>query len=137
MGSMPKPISIDLRSRVINAYKSGEGGYLKLSHRFNVARNSVRRWLGLEKEQGNLLPRPHSGGKSPKISEVQLIKLKELVAEKRDRTLPELAIEWNKRHSPAVTASSISRALKRANISFKKNAESYRTGSARRKGERS
>jgi transposase len=127
---MPKPITIDLRSRVINAYKSGEGGYLKLAKRFNVARNSVRRWLGLEKEQGNLLPRPHAGGISPKISDVQLIRLKELVAEKPDRTLPELAIEWNKRNSPAVHASSMSRALKRANISYKKNSEGHRTRSA-------
>jgi transposase len=117
---MAKAISIDLRNRVIEAYKAKEGGYVKLSRRFNVARNSVRRWLGLEKKHGNVSPRPHGGGISPKITDEQLGQLKELVAEKPDRTLLQLASEWNTKHASDVHRSSISRALTRANISLKK-----------------
>jgi len=117
---MANPISIDLRRRVVEAYKSGEGGYKKIASRFKLSWNSVRRWVALEKETNSVAPRPHKVGPTPKIPQSKWTELKALVSEKADRTLPELAREWSIRHAGNVHASSISRALIRAGISYKK-----------------
>jgi len=114
------PISIDLRRRVVEAYKNGEGGYHKLAGRFKLSWNSVRRWVALERTTQSLAPLPHKVGPDPKIPASQWADLKNLVMEKPDRTLPELSLEWNKRHNTNVHPSSMGRALIRAGMRFKK-----------------
>jgi len=82
---MPAPLPIQLRQRVVNAYKE-KGGYQKIADQFDVCMDSVRRWVSLEKAQGSVDPMPHAGGPLPKILESQHSDLAELV--KRNPTLP-------------------------------------------------
>jgi hypothetical protein len=42
---MSKAIPVEIRSLVVEAYKSGEGTYKVLSIRFSVGINSVVRWV--------------------------------------------------------------------------------------------
>lgn len=67
MGYMPKIISTDLRTRVVEAYKNQEGSYQKVAEHFRVSWNSVRRWVALERTTQSVLPKPHVGGIPLKI----------------------------------------------------------------------
>lgn len=122
---MPRPLSNDIRVRVVQSYEAGNVSYREVSERFNVSFNSVVRWVSLFRKEGHVSPRP-IGGSLPKIREEHLDELKALVAEKPDRTLIELADIWNKQHGTDTHRSSIDRALQRANITRKKNFPSYR-----------
>ena len=117
---MPAPLSEDIRQRVVHAYVSGEGGYLKLSRRFAIAICSVRRWVARYKASQTLSPRPYGSKQTPKITNEELAELKLLVQEKSDRTAQELTDEWNRRKGTALHRSSMIRALLRAGLSLKK-----------------
>lgn len=123
---MPKPISTDFRRRVVDAYRAGEGGYKKLATRFSLNWNSVRRWVHLEKTTNSLSPRKQEVFAPAKITPSEYSELKQLVQEKPDRTLQELASEWSKRYGIKMHISSMHRALNKAKLSFKKNFQSPR-----------
>jgi len=127
---MAVPISIDFRRRVVDAYNSGEGGYKKIAERFKISWNSVRRWVALQKRTNSLEPLPHKTGPDPKISQAQWPKLISFVAEKPDRTISELAEEWNRRFGTKIHASSMGRALRRAGLHLKKRHLGQQNGTA-------
>lgn len=118
---MSKAIPVEIRSLVGEAYKSGEGTYKVLSIRFSVGINSVVRWVKLDKLYSNLSPRPYGGGIPPKIRISEYDELKALLIEKPDTTIKELAWEWGQRKGEIIHASSMSRALRRAGFSTKKD----------------
>lgn len=122
---MPRPLSNDIRIRVVQSYEAGDVSYREVSERFEVAFNCVVRWVSQFRKEGHVSPRP-IGGSLPKIREEQLDELKALIAEKPDRTLTELATIWNQQHGTDIHPSSIDRALQRANITRKKNFPSFR-----------
>lgn len=123
---MTTPLSKDLRERIVNSYEQREGGYKKLAKIFKVAVNSVRRFVELKRTTNSLAPKPPAGGRAPNITQDQVPLLKEIIAEKPDRTLPEITIEWNKRNSTNIHCSSVDRAIRRAKITFKKNVSRVR-----------
>jgi transposase len=122
-------LSIDIRQRVVAAYKANEGGYITLSKRFRVGECSVKRWVALEQETGDVKRRPRGGGNPAKIATESLSKLAELVKEKPDRTNQELADEWNRREGTGLSRSAMVRALKRAGLSLKKSPSRVRKAS--------
>jgi transposase len=115
-----KALSNDLRNRLIAARKAGEGSIKNLAIRFKVSVSALQRLINRHKETGKVDPLPRGGGNPAKIPDSELYKLKELVKEKPDRTIKELTFEWNKRNIIPITASSISRSLKRCNLTLKK-----------------
>jgi hypothetical protein len=56
---------------------------------------SVFRWVKLDEHYSNVSPKPHAGHREHKIPNEDLEKLRSLVLEKPDRTVKELAAEWN------------------------------------------
>ena len=115
-----KPLSKDIRSRIIKAREAGEGTIRGLATRFKVAVTTIQRLVNLHKKTGSIEPLPRSGGNPAKIPDAELYKLKEIVAEKPDRTIKELTTEWNKKNTVQVTTSTISRSLERCNLTLKK-----------------
>ena len=111
---------MDIRSRIIAAYKRKEGGYIKLGKRFGVAERTVRSLVKLLKETGDVTKRPRGGGQAHKISDAELQSLAALVAEKPDRSRQELVEEWQNRTGTQLSSSAMQRALARAGLSFKK-----------------
>jgi len=114
-------LPIELRKRVVAAYKANEGIQEELAKRFKVGVCSVRRWLVLERETGDVKKRPRGGGTPPNIPIERLSELVVIVQEKPDRTTQELTDEWNKRNGTCIARSSVVRALKRAGLSLKKS----------------
>jgi transposase len=91
-----------------------------LSNNFGICSSSVFRWVKLDEHYSDLSPKPHAGHREHKIRDDELEKLKSLVQEKPDRTVKELAHEWNARYSTSVGNAVMGRALLRAGLPFKK-----------------
>ena len=71
----------------------------KVCRRFSVSVASVFRWMQLDEHYSDLSPKPHGGYLEHKIPNEDIEKLKALVFEKPERTVKELAAEWNSRYS--------------------------------------
>jgi transposase len=55
---MTRPLSIELREKVVNAYKKSLGSANVIAEMFDITSRSVFRYLKLERETGDLLPEP-------------------------------------------------------------------------------
>lgn len=123
---MPAPVSVDLRRRVVEAYKRKEGSLVALAARFSVDEKSIRRWLKQEAATGSLAPSSAPRGPKPKINEDSEELLRAMLVEQSDLTNAELVDQLAAvgiQTSPA----GVSRALARMGWSRKKNATSRRT----------
>lgn len=57
---MAKPLSMDLRERVLSCIEGGVSGR-QAAERFGVSPASVSRWRTREREQGDALPKAQGG----------------------------------------------------------------------------
>jgi transposase len=60
-----KPLSDDLRRRILAAVDKREGSQRKLAARFSVNVSTITRLLQLRRQTGSPQPRPHAGGPAP------------------------------------------------------------------------
>jgi transposase len=127
-----KAYSTDLRQRIVDAYKKGEGSVRELAQRFVVAYKTVQNYLNLERETGSVEPRPHGGGPTPKLDDAGVQEMRAIVAEKTDRTLDEIAKEMGVRNMAHVGRTTVWRTLDRLGLTRKKNRTSKRAGPTRR-----
>jgi transposase len=111
-----RPYSLDLRQRVAQAVDNREGSLRQLARRFFVSLSFVVRLLALRRQTGALGPRPHGGGRRPTLSDQDLDRLRQLLAEQPDATLDELAV----RLGSTCSRRAVSRALRRLRITRKK-----------------
>jgi transposase len=114
------PYSIDLRQRIVDAYRKGEGSVRELATRFAVAPNTVQNYLNLERRTGSVMPRPHAGGTAPKLDQEGVQHVRTLLEEKNDRTLDELRHQVAARHQVVVSRSTMWRTVARAGMTRKK-----------------
>jgi transposase len=112
--------SLDLRRRIVHAYENGEGTQKTLATRFAVGFKTVKNLLRLKRETNDIKPKKHAGGPSHKISDLDLKKLEDLVAEKSDRTIKELREQWGLISGIKISHATMFRALKRAKLTLKK-----------------
>ncbi len=117
---MPAALSLDLRERILRAYRAKEGGYGMLAIRFAVAPKTVRRIAARARDTGSCAPLPHGGGPEPSIPDEDLEELRAFVSTRADHTAQELADDWSVLKERTVHRSSMVRALSRAGISTKK-----------------
>jgi transposase len=85
-----KPLSEDLRERIIAAVDHHEGSRRAIARRFQVDVSCITRLLQLRRQTGSLQPRPHGGGKQPMLDSDGLERLRSLVRERPDATLEDL-----------------------------------------------
>ncbi len=114
------PYSIDLRQRIVGAYRNREGSIRELAERFAVAPNTVQNYLIRARETGGLAPSPHGGGMPRKIDEAGENALVALLEEKSHQTLGELVERMEHRRHVHVSVSTMSRTLHRMEITRKK-----------------
>ncbi len=82
-----KPLSNDLRQRILDAVDHREGSRRKLAARFSVNVSTITRLLQLRRRTGSSQPRPHGGGVVPTLDQDALERLRGLVEETPDATL--------------------------------------------------
>jgi transposase len=85
-----KPLSNDLRERILTAVDNREGSRRKLAARFGVNTSTITRLLQLRHQTGSFEPRPHGGGTAPTLDQDRLEQLRCLVKEDPDATLEAL-----------------------------------------------
>jgi transposase len=113
--------SLDFRKKIIETYKEEKLSQRQLAKRFRVALSFIQKLLKQWRETGEVNPKPHGGGQKLKLSSDQIILLGDLVKEKNDATLDELRKQIEEKTQTVVSNSTISRVLKRLNLTRKKN----------------
>ena len=112
-----KPISEDLRSRVLKMYRSGKTAREAAAH-FGVCQRSVYRWDKLEKEHGTLASgHARSGRKSKIVVDERFEKFAKATALK---TLQAMADYWNQQAEEHVSQMAMCRAVKKLGYTRKK-----------------
>ena len=114
---MPKPCSLELRERVVDAVKSG-ASRREAADWFEVSPSSAIKWMQRRQATGSIAPKPSGGSISP--LEAHAAFLFTLIARQPDLTLDEIVAAMHKR-GIAGSRSAVWRFLQRHKISVKKS----------------
>lgn len=128
---MPKALSIDLRERIVRAWKDGKE-WEEIAQVLMVGVASVNRVVCRYRRTGLVAPKPHGGGQPPKIPDDKLLVVAALVEAEPDATLLEYAEAYEQREGVSVSTATIGRALVRLNLSRKKRRSARAKRRARR-----
>lgn len=85
-----KPLSMDLRQKIIDVYTHEDISQRQLAERFQVSLSSVHRILKRLHNGEGIEPKEHGGGYPPLLNPEQLERVKELIEANHDATLEEL-----------------------------------------------
>jgi transposase len=118
--SMVASISLDLRQRVVEAYKRGGLTYVQVAEQFSVGQASVSRWLRLERETGDVRRRPRGGGRQRLVGAEDEKVLEKLVLAHPDWTEDEYAKALSEALARPLKASTVGRAIRRLGYGVKK-----------------
>ena len=114
---MGAPYSVDLRERVVAAFRGGLSR-AEVAKRFQVGEASVQRWAGLAKNAGSVAPKP-MGGRTPFALSQHRDWILSRIAEQPDLPLRELLSEVQRRDGNA-RYYALWNIVRRAKLSFKK-----------------
>ena len=129
---MGKPLSTDLRSRLVAAVAGGLSRRAA-AERFGVSPASAVRWVQAVNTTGSVEAKPQGGDtRSRRIEAFRNVILGAVQAQK-DISLVELADLLRTGHGASFAASTVWRFLDRHGMTFKKNRARSRAGAARRR----
>jgi transposase len=115
-----RPLSVDLRERVVRSYHKTKETLAQVAARFHVGEATVNRWVSQHRRTGRLDPRPHGGGPAPKVDERGLSLLCELLAEQPDATRQEVAQRYKEETGVELSVETVGRELNRLGLTRKK-----------------
>jgi transposase len=126
---MTKPLSNDLRHRLISAV---EGGITRraAAERFGVAASTAVRWVHRWRQTGSVEPRPLGGDKRSHRIEAHADEILALVEETPDLTLAEIVAHLEQAHGLRVAQSTVWRFFERHDVTVKKNRTRQRAAAA-------
>jgi len=127
---MPKPLSLDLRRRIVAAYEEATATFREIAERFSVGEATVNRFVNRFRREGSVEPKPHGGGTPSKLGEAQYAQIAALVAEKPDRTIAELVTEMRQRHGYTMSPATMSRTVAKLGLTRKKRLSQRRSATA-------
>ena len=84
-----RPLSMDLRERILDAVLDGSESMSRIAERFGVSPKTVEKFKYQWRDLGTLEPQTHKSGRKPAFSDKQRQKLKQLVGENPSITLEE------------------------------------------------
>lgn len=117
-----KPLPIELRQRVVDAYKAKEGSLEEVAMRFKVSPSSLQRWLRLDRAGKTLkpLPRKGGGGKNQKLFAQHFLAIERWIEAEPDLYLYELSDKLRQEFDVDVSCPHLCRVLKRMKLNRKK-----------------
>ena len=116
---MTRPLSIDLRKRLISAVESGMSRRAA-AQRFGVAASTAIKWVDRWRRSGDVRPRPQGGDYRSQRIEAHASEILALIEDTPDITLGEVALHLNVAHGLKVAPSTVWRLLDRHGMTFKK-----------------
>jgi transposase len=115
-----RPISNDLRRRIINTIQENEETQPEIAERFSVALSTVEKLWHRFRTTGSYEPKPQAGGRV-RLLETDQELLRGAVKAQPDITLAELSAEVAKeKNQPPVSLSTLSEELRRLGLPRKK-----------------
>jgi transposase len=114
-----KPYSIDLRSKIVNAYERGDTSVRKVALQFGVAKSYVQKLLQQKRTLGHLEPKKQGGTIKGKLDEYGS-ELAEMVKSYPDGTLSEYCEYFGEKYNVWVCASVMCCALQKQKLTRKK-----------------
>jgi len=115
-----KPLSEDLRQRIVQAYEENTWSYEEVAARFQVSVGSVRRYVRQWREQGHLSPKGPGPGHAAKLGAEAQQWVIEVATNQVDASQDELRQEVKAYTGIDVSQSTICRLLQRAGLTRKK-----------------
>lgn len=112
--------SMDLRTRVVQAYEQGEGTQVEIARLFNLGLATVKRWIWRKAATGTPARLPRGGGNPRRIGTIGETVLLGILERMPDATLAELSEEYAWTAHMPMNASVISHTLGRLGITRKK-----------------
>jgi len=88
---------------------------------FDIGIATLGRWLRRQRETGRVDPAPMGGPRNVRIDEAGLDVIRGIIAENSDVLLEELAVAFREKTGVEVSRATMGRAVKRADITRKKN----------------
>lgn len=122
---MASSYSVDLRERVVAAFRSGLSR-AEAAARFQVSESSVQRWARLERQSGGVAPKP-MGGKRPLLLQAQWDWIVARIERQPDVALCEVLAELHQRGLKA-GYHALWNLVRKARLSVKKNSARRRAG---------
>lgn len=115
---MPKPLSPDLRRRVLEASRSATAEATAL--RFNVSVTTVHRLRALERETGSVSPRAHGGGRKRSLSDEDRACFEAFLKENVSMTHTEMAARFSAEQGKPTSRASVQRYMEKWALTRKK-----------------
>src|SRR3954465_8358921 len=106
------PYSQDLRQRVLDTVRRGEGSSRQIARRFLVSVSFVTRLLRTHRDTGALEPKPHGGGNAAVHTPQDLERIRAMIRQQPDAT----GEECRQRPDVSCSTMTISRALSRLGL---------------------
>jgi transposase len=128
---MGRPLSVDLRSRLVSAVAEGLS-CRAAAKRFDVSAASAVRWVAASNCTGKIDPKPQGGDTRSRYMEAFGSVILAAIEAQKDISLLELADLLLTRHGASFAASTVWRFLDRHAMTFKKNSARSRVGTSRR-----
>jgi transposase len=123
---MTKPLSNDIRERLVSAVDAGLSRR-SAAKRFGVAASTAIKWVDQWRRTGDVGPRPQGGDHRSHRIEAHAGEILAWVEGTPDITLGELAEHLDEVHGLTVAQSTVWRLLDRHGMTFKKNRARLRT----------
>jgi len=124
---MAAAYSVDLRQRILTAWKEKEGTQRELAKRFKVSLAFIRDFLRRYRSTGEIAARKQGGDQRSKVKGKAQEVLQEIISKQNDIYLREIQSELKEKITIEVSTSSLCRTLKRLKLLLKKNTSSKRT----------
>lgn len=119
-----RPLPLELRERVMEAWDNGEGTAKELAERFKISSNQIHKWNIRRKRTGSVAPGKQGGARDQTANrgvDAQGEKFLSLVlTELPDSTIPELMAAYEEERGVAVGKHAIRSALDRLGYRFKR-----------------
>ncbi len=119
---MTRPLSNDLRRRVVTAVVDGGMTRRGAARRFGIAPSTAIKWVDAWRRTGSYRPRAQGGDRRSRRIEAHAEVVLALVDETPDMTLAEIATHLEDEHGLRVSQSTVWRFFHRRGITFKKTA---------------
>ncbi len=122
---MPRPLSIDLRTRIVNACAAQELSQSEMAELFQVHLKTVEKLWRQWRTTQSVAPQPHAGGRATRLAPY-FADLRTWLTEKSDRTHQEWIVLLRQQQQITASSSMMSRALAQFGWPRKKVAERQR-----------
>lgn len=122
-----KPLSLDLRQRIIDVHTNEVISQSRLAERFQVSLSTVQRLLKRWHNGEGIAPKAHGGGHPPLLNAEQLERVKGLIEANNDATLEELQVLVDDQEHVWVSRSTMGRITQTLGLTRKKNTACERT----------